>query len=56
MVSLAGTKDKLAQIEATLRRQGEAVQLGIPAFPEIAGRSVATPPAATDNPHGCASP
>jgi len=32
-VSLAGTDDKLAQIDAALRRQVTAVQLGIPAFP-----------------------
>jgi integrase-like protein len=44
-VSLAGTEDKLAQIDAALRRQGEAVQLDMPAFPGIAGRSVTTPPA-----------
>ena len=42
-VSLAGTEDKLAQIDATLRRQGEAVQLDMPAFPDIAGRCVTTP-------------
>ena len=35
-VSLAGTGDKLAQIAASLRRQGQAVQLGMPAFPDIA--------------------
>ena len=44
-VSLAGTEDKLAQIDNALRRQGEAVQLGMPAFPGIAGRSVTTPAA-----------
>jgi integrase len=49
-VSLAGTEDKLAQIDATLRRQGEAVQLGMPAFPDIAGRSVTTPPAPEGTP------
>ncbi len=49
-VSLAGTEDKLTQIDAALRRQGEAVQLGIPAFPDIAGRSVTPPPAAKGNP------
>jgi hypothetical protein len=44
-ISLAGTEDKLAQIEAALRSQDQAVQLGMPAFPDIAGRSVTTPPA-----------
>jgi len=42
-VSVAGTEDKLAQIDATLRRQDQAVQLGMPAFPDIAGRSVPGP-------------
>jgi integrase len=49
-VSLAGTEGKLAQIDAALRRQGEAVQLGMPAFPDIAGRSVTTPPAPKGTP------
>ncbi len=40
-VSLAGTEDKLAQIQAALRRQGEAVQLGLPAFPDIVPSSTA---------------
>ena len=44
-VSLAGTEDKLAQIDATLRSQGEAVQLDRPAFADIAGRCVTTPSA-----------
>ena len=48
-VSLAGTEDKLAQIDAALRRQGEAVQLDMPAFPDIAGRSV-TPSAPKGTP------
>ena len=42
-VSLAGTEDKLAQIDATLQRQDQAVHLGMPAFPDIAGRSVPGP-------------
>jgi hypothetical protein len=42
-VSLAGTEDKIAQIDTALRRQEQAVQLGMPAFPDIAGRSVTTP-------------
>jgi hypothetical protein len=32
-VSLAGTEDKLAQVDTVLRRQASAVQLGMPAFP-----------------------
>ena len=39
-VSLAGTDDKLAQIDATLRRPATVVQLGMPAFSSIAGRTV----------------
>jgi Phage integrase family len=42
-VSLAGTEDKLAQIGASLQRQDQAVHLGMPAFPDIAGRSVPGP-------------
>jgi integrase-like protein len=40
-VSLAGTEDKLAQIQAALRREGEAVELGLPAFPDIVPSSAA---------------
>ncbi len=40
-VSLAGTEDKLAQIDATLQRQASAVQLGMPAFPRIPPSSTA---------------
>jgi len=39
-VSLAGTEDKLAQIDMALQRREQAVHLGMPAFPDIAGRSV----------------
>jgi len=39
-VSLACAEDKLAQIDAALQRQDQAVHLGMPAFPGIAGRSV----------------
>jgi hypothetical protein len=49
-VSLAATEDKLAQIDAAQQRKADAVQLGIPAFPNIAGRSVTTPPAAKGTP------
>jgi len=42
-VSLAGTEDKLAQIDASLQRQDQAAHLGMPAFPDIAGRSVPGP-------------
>jgi integrase len=46
-VSLAGTEDKLAQLDATLQRQEQAVHLGMPAFPDIAGRSVPPAPEGT---------
>ena len=42
-VSLAGTEDKLAQIDTSLQRQDQAVHIGMPAFPDIAGRSVPGP-------------
>lgn len=37
-VSLAGTEGKLAQIDTALHRREQAVHLGMPAFPDIAGR------------------
>ncbi len=42
-VSLAGAEDKLAQINATLRRQADTTQLGMPTFPDLAGRSAPRP-------------
>ena len=53
-VSLAGTEDKLAQIDTALQRREQAVHLGMPAFPDIAGRSV--PPAPGRNPVTTANP
>jgi integrase len=38
-VSLAGADDKLAQIQASLRRRAATVQLGMPAFPDIPART-----------------
>ena len=49
-ISLAGAEDKLAQIAASLRRRAYAVQLGIPAFPDIAGRSSSARPDAKGTP------
>ena len=46
-VSLTGTEDKLAQIDTALQRQEQAVHLGMPAFPDIAGRSVPPAPEGT---------
>lgn len=37
-VSLAGARDKLAQIDAEAARRSTAIHLGMPAFPQIAGR------------------
>ena len=42
-VSLAGTEDKLAQIHASLQRREQTVHLGMPAFPDIAGRAIPAP-------------
>jgi integrase len=49
-VSLAGADDKLTQITASLRRTADAVQLGMPAFPGIAGRSSSDRPVVKDAP------
>jgi site-specific recombinase XerD len=38
-VSLAGAEDKLAQIDATLRRRASTTQLGMPTFTDLAGRT-----------------
>jgi site-specific recombinase XerD len=38
-VSLSGAEDKLAQIDATLRRRAGTTQLGMPTFTDLAGRS-----------------
>jgi hypothetical protein len=40
-VSLAGAEDKLAQIDAALRRPATTVQLGMPAFPGTVPHTVA---------------
>ncbi|WP_176742273.1 hypothetical protein [Streptomyces sp. LUP47B] len=42
-VSLAGAQDKLAQLDAEQTRRGQAVDLGMPAFPDIAGRDGTLP-------------
>ena len=48
--SLAGAEDKLTQITASLQRKADAIQLGMPAFPDIAGRSSSARPAAKGTP------
>jgi hypothetical protein len=40
-VSYSGVKDKLAQIDATLRRKTTATNLGMPSFASISGRASA---------------
>jgi hypothetical protein len=50
-VSLAGTEDKLAQIDTALHRREQAVHLGMPAFPDIAGRTVPPAPGGTRDRH-----
>ncbi|MFI8075544.1 hypothetical protein ACIF85_43385 [Streptomyces sp. NPDC086033] len=42
-VSLAGAQDKLAQLDAEQTRRGQAVDLGMPAFRDIAGRDGTLP-------------
>jgi hypothetical protein len=41
-VSYSGVKDKLAQIDATARRQATATELGMPSFASISGRGTPT--------------
>jgi hypothetical protein len=38
-VSLAGAQDKLDQIDATVRRNATATQLGMPSFGQVVGRA-----------------
>ncbi|WP_222432379.1 hypothetical protein [Leekyejoonella antrihumi] len=38
-VSLAGTEDKLAQIQDTLTRRDTTIPLGMPTFTDLAGRT-----------------
>jgi hypothetical protein len=47
---LDAADDKLTQITASLRRTADAVQLGMPAFPDIAGRSSSDKPVVKDAP------
>jgi integrase len=46
-VSLAGARAKLAQMDQITARRRQAVQLGIPAFTDAAGRTSTSPPEAT---------
>jgi hypothetical protein len=39
-VSLAGAKNKIAQLDQTLARRAGAVELGMPQFADLAGRSI----------------
>ena len=49
-VSLYAAKDKLAQADNTIQRRNIATQLGMPAFPQIADRTVTTPRHPADQP------
>ena len=42
-VSLAGARHKLAQMDQITTRRHGSTQLGMPAFPDVAGRAVTTP-------------
>lgn len=39
-ISLAATKEKLAQADVTLQRRAAAVELGMPTFPNVVARTV----------------
>lgn len=41
-VSYSGVRDKLAQIEDTIRRKASATELGMPSFASISGRGTST--------------
>jgi len=42
-VSLAGAEQKLAQMDQLTAQRSRAVQLGMPSFPQTAGRTITTP-------------
>ena len=44
-VSLTGARHKLAQMDQISARRNSITQLGMPAFPDVAGRAVSTPAA-----------
>jgi hypothetical protein len=43
-VSLAAAKDKLAQIDRAIQRRTSAIELGIPRYRDLAGRTTTAPP------------
>jgi hypothetical protein len=47
-VSLTAVKEKLAQTDNTVQRRAEAVALGMPAFPQVAARTVISPQSRAD--------
>ena len=49
-VSLAGARDKLTQMNQITARRSQAIQLGIPAFTDAAGRASTSPPSRQDHP------
>jgi hypothetical protein len=42
-VSLAATRDKLANIDRAVERRSTLVTLGLPSFPDLAGRTTTQP-------------
>jgi hypothetical protein len=52
-VSLAAAKDKLTQIDNAIQQRNTATELGIPGFPQIAGRTATT---SATPPTGCKTP
>ena len=52
-VSLAGAKDKLAQIDNEVKRRVAAVELGMPRFPDFAARTVTSSQSAQNIHAGC---
>ena len=49
-ISLTGAKDKLTQLDTTIQRRTSNIELGMPTFAQIAGRTTtATPTAQPQN-------
>ncbi len=55
-VSLAGAEQKLAQMDQITAQRSRAVQLGMPSFPQAAGRTIIPAPSTSETSHAPASP
>jgi hypothetical protein len=55
-VSLAGAEQKLAQMDQITAQRSRAVQLGMPSFPQAAGRNIIPPPRTPETSQAPASP